>query len=172
MAINIEACTPKDLEQLQSISINTFYDAFKDQNSTEVMEAYLKKAFDMDQLQSEMNHPQTTFYFVYQNEELAGYLKLNTGAAQSEAMGKEALEIERIYLVGAYQKNGLGKQLIRFSEETAKSLKLSKVWLGVWERNERAIAFYERLGFIRFSTHSFFMGEEEQTDYLLEKTLE
>ncbi len=46
-----------------------------------------------------------------------------------------------------------------------------KVWLGVWEKNENAIAFYNKMGFVRTGTHSFIMGDEEQKDYIMTKTL-
>ena len=102
---------------------------------------------------------------------MAGYLKVNISHAQSEEMGNEALEVERIYIKNTYQKHGLGKRLIHKAIEIAMELNKKNIWLGVWEKNVNAIAFYEKMGFVKTGTHSFYMGDEEQTDYIMLKTL-
>jgi ribosomal protein S18 acetylase RimI-like enzyme len=172
MTVNIIKCTHKDLPLLQQISHETFYDTFKNQNSTENMNAYLEKAFSLNQLEQELSNHFTQFYFVTVNQEVTGYLKINMNDAQSEKMGDDALEIERIYLKSGYQKLGLGKHLLNKALETAVENNKKKVWLGVWEKNENAIAFYERMGFHLTGSHSFYMGDEEQKDFIMTKTLE
>ncbi|MCD8510098.1 MAG: GNAT family N-acetyltransferase [Bacillus sp. (in: Bacteria)] len=171
MTTPIRKCTIDDLRQLQEISILTFYETFKEQNSPENMKAYLEKAFSVEQLEKELSTASSHFYFVFYNDEVAGYLKVNTGAAQSEPMGDEALEIERIYILEKFQKHGLGKQLFNKALEIAQEGGKGKIWLGVWEKNENAIAFYERLGFVQTGSHSFYMGDEEQIDFIMSKTL-
>ncbi|HJV16018.1 MAG TPA: GNAT family N-acetyltransferase, partial [Bacillales bacterium] len=111
------------------------------------------------------------FFFVYFNYEIAGYLKINTSDVQSEKMGDESLEIERIYIRNKFQKQGLGKYLFNKAIEIAIEQKKAKIWLGVWEKNENAIAFYKRLGFVQTGAHSFYMGDEEQIDFIMTKTL-
>lgn len=171
MNINIKKCTLADLHKLQEISYETFYETFKDQNSPENMQAYLERAFNLEQLEKELSHRSSQFFFVYLDGEVAGYLKINTGAGQSEEMGEESLEIERIYVRSHFQKHGLGKQLFNKAIEIARELDKKKVWLGVWEKNENAIAFYKKMGFVQTGAHSFFMGDEEQTDFIMTKTL-
>ncbi|GIO37443.1 hypothetical protein J41TS12_23040 [Paenibacillus antibioticophila] len=116
----------------------------------------------------------SSFYFVYAGEEAAGYLKLNReeAQAQSENMGPASLEIERIYVRTGFQGLGFGKTLIQLAIDMAKEEKKEKLWLGVWEKNERAIAFYQKWGFTQAGAHSFYMGDEKQRDYILEKPLE
>jgi diamine N-acetyltransferase len=171
MTIEIKKCTLEDLHTLQEISYETFHQTFKDQNSPENMAAYLEKAFNLNQLEKELSHPSSLFYFVYSNGEVAGYLKMNTNDAQSEEMGDESLEIERIYIHQTFQKHGLGKHLFQKAMEVAMEQHKTKIWLGVWEKNQNAIGFYQRMGFVQTGTHSFYMGEEEQTDYIMTKTL-
>lgn len=171
MTMNIIKCTLEDLQTLQEISIETFYDAFKDQNSPENMKAYLEKAFSLEQLEKELTSKFSQFLFVYFNNEVAGYLKINTNEAQTEKMGDESLEIERIYLKNRFQKHGLGKFLLNKAIEIATELNKKKIWLGVWEKNENAIAFYKRMGFVQAGSHSFIMGDEEQQDYIMTKVL-
>lgn len=171
MTVEIKKCNIEDLQTLQEISKETFYDAFKDQNSTENMKAYLESAFSLNQLKKELTNISSQFFFVIFHNEIVGYLKLNTGDAQSEKMGDESLEIERIYLKGKVQKNGLGKLLINKAIDIAIESNKKKIWLGVWEKNENAIAFYQKMGFVQTGTHSFYMGDEEQLDFIMTKAL-
>ncbi|WP_409300371.1 GNAT family N-acetyltransferase [Peribacillus sp. SCS-155] len=169
--INIKRCSHEELQILQEISIETFNDTFKDQNSPENMEAYLDKAFNVKQLEKELSNSSSEFFFVYVNNEVAGYLKVNADEAQSEIMGDESLEIERIYIRNKFQKQGLGKYLLNKAMDIALERGKKKIWLGVWEKNENAIAFYKKMGFVQTGAHSFYMGDEEQIDFIMTKTL-
>jgi diamine N-acetyltransferase len=171
MNINIKPCTIEDLSTLQEISYETFNETFKDQNSPENMNAYLERAFNVKQLEKELSNISSQFFFVYFNNEVAGYLKVNTEDAQSENMGEDSLEIERIYIRTNFQKLGLGKYLINKAIEIAVEQEKNKIWLGVWEKNENAIAFYKKIGFVQAGTHSFHMGDEEQIDFIMIKSL-
>lgn len=171
MTINIKKCTLEDLRKLQEISYETFNETFKHQNSPENMNAYLERAFNLKQLERELSNIFSLFFFVYFNNEVAGYLKVNTNDAQSEEMGDESLEIERIYIRNKFQKHGLGKYLLNKAMEIAVERKKNKIWLGVWEKNENAIAFYIKNGFVQTGSHSFYMGDEEQVDFIMTKTL-
>ncbi|SOC16625.1 spermine/spermidine N-acetyltransferase [Ureibacillus xyleni] len=168
MTVQVKKCTLEDLQTLQEISIDTFNSAFKEQNSPENMKVYLEKAFNLKQLEKELSNISSQFFFVYFNNEVAGYLKVNTDEAE---VGQESIEIERIYLKTNYQKHGLGKLLINKAVEIAQQLGNKKIWLGVWEKNENAIAFYKKMGFVQTGSHSFYLGDEEQTDYIMTKTL-
>lgn len=169
--MTIKKCTFSDLQTLQEISIETFSDTFKDQNPPEHLNAYLEKAYNLKQLEHEITNPSSHFFFVYHEQEVAGYLKVNTADAQSEPMGDDALEVERIYVRKKFQKLGLGKLLLDKAFEMAAEQMKKKIWLGVWEDNENAIAFYKKKGFVQTGSHSFYMGEDEQVDLIMTKTL-
>ncbi|MGS2778702.1 GNAT family N-acetyltransferase [Robertmurraya sp. GLU-23] len=171
MTINIKKCTLEDSHQLQEISYETFNETFKDQNSPENMKAYLESAFNLNQLEKELSNNSSEFFFVYFENEVAGYLKINTNDAQSEEMGDESLEIERIYIKNKFQKHGLGKYLLNQAIEMAMQRQKKNLWLGVWEKNENAIAFYQKMGFVQTGAHSFTMGDEEQKDFIMTKNL-
>ena len=170
-SITIRKCSIEDVQLLQEVSIETFSDTFKDQNSPENMAAYLEKAYTLKKLENELSNASSHFFFLYLDEELAGYLKVNTGDAQSEEMDDDSLEIERIYVRSNYQKRGLGKYLMNKAIEIATEWNKKPIWLGVWEKNQNAIAFYSKNGFVKTGAHSFYMGDEEQVDYILTKTL-
>ncbi|MGG1720477.1 GNAT family N-acetyltransferase, partial [Bacillus wiedmannii] len=111
----------------------------------------------LKQLEKELANLSSQFYFMYFNNEVAGYVKVNTNDAQSEEMGDESLEIERIYIKSTFQKHGLGKHLLNRAIEIAIEHNKKKIWLGVWEKNENAIAFYKKMGFVQVGAHSFYM---------------
>jgi ribosomal protein S18 acetylase RimI-like enzyme len=171
MTINLKKCTLEDLRKLQEISYETFNETFKHQNSPENMEAYLEKAFNLEQVEKELSNTSSHFFFVYVDNEIAGYLKVNTDDAQSEEMGDESLEIERIYIKNNFQKHGIGKYLFNKAIDMAMEHHKKKIWLGVWEKNENALAFYKKMGFVQTGAHSFYMGDEEQVDFIMVKTL-
>ncbi|KRE82438.1 GNAT family acetyltransferase [Paenibacillus sp. Soil766] len=172
MTIQIQKCIFDDLCKLQEISVETFTETFKDHNSPESLNAYLERAYNLKQLEKELSDPFSQFFFVYLNDEVAGYLKVNTNDAQSEEkMGDDSLEIERIYIKSKFQGHGLGKYLLTKAVETAMERDKKKVWLGVWEENENAIAFYKKMGFVQTGSHSFYMGDEEQIDFVMTKLL-
>ena len=171
MTITIKKCTIENLRMLQEISYVTFNETFKHHNSPENMAAFLERAFNLNQLEKELSNRSSQFFFIYFNDEVAGYLKININDAQSEEMGDESLEIERIYIKKEFQKHGLGKYLLNKAIELAMECNKQKIWLGVWENNENAIGFYKKMGFVQTGTHSFYMGDDEQTDFIMTKTL-
>jgi diamine N-acetyltransferase len=171
MTINMKKCTLEDSRKLQEISYETFNETFKHQNSPENMNAYLENVFNLKQIERELSNISSQFYFVYFNNEVAGYLKVNTNEAQSEEMGDESLEIERIYINNKFQKHGLGKYLLNKAMEIAMESNKKKIWLGVWGKNENAITFYKKMGFVQTGAHSFYMDDEEQIDFIMTKTL-
>lgn len=171
MAVVLRECTLEDVAALREVSIETFSDTFGAQNSPEHLEVYLERAYNPDQLREELANPNTRFFFLYSDGELAGYVKLNINEAQTEEIAPDGLEVERIYIRTKFKRRGFGQQLIDKAIEAAQRLERKSIWLGVWEENPNAIAFYERMGFSQVGAHSFFMGDDEQTDYIMQKEL-
>ena len=163
----IRAINIKDLQALQSISKQTFTETFASSNSKENMDKYLNEALSLEKLTEELNNPNSLFYFIEDNHTPIGYLKLNMGASQTELNDNTALEIERIYVIQAYQGKKVGQQLYEKAIQVAKEKKVEYIWLGVWEENHKAIQFYTKNGFIAFDKHIFTLGDEEQTDIMM-----
>ena len=171
MTVTIKKCTSEDLALLQEISIETFNETFKDQNSPETMKAYLETAFNLAKLGNECSNPASEFHLIYSNEIIAGYLKVNSGEAQTEKMDSDSLEIERIYVRKPFHNQGLGRHLINKATEIAIERNKRKLWLGVWEQNGNAISFYNNMNFVQTGVHSFYMGDEEQTDLIMTRII-
>lgn len=172
MPVTIKSVTSQQLAELQEISIATFDETFKAENSAEDMADYHRTANSQEQLAKELATPGAFFYFLYDNEELAGYLKVNVNEAQTEAKGPDYLEIQRVYIRQAFKRRGFGTLLLNKALTVAKEQGKSKVWLGVWEHNYKAQAFYETLAFKQTGAHDFWLGTDKQTDFILEQTLD
>ena len=170
-APRIAPCGPDDLEELRAVSIRTYDETFRSMNTEQTMEAYLSQAFSEDRLRSELADPRCRFYFLRVDATVAGYLKLNEAPSQSDLNDPDSLEIERIYVRKEHQGSGLGAALIEYSLREAERLGKKYVWLGVWEKNTKAIAFYRRMGFSEAGRHAFRMGAEIQSDLVMKKTL-
>lgn len=171
MQIYIVKATPIHLEELQSLSRQTFSEAFSSGNTEKNLRLYLDKEFSEEKLMQEHSNPNSEFYFVQLNNKFIGYLKINFGSAQTELKEKNGMEVERIYVLKEFYGKQAGQILFDKALEIAKEKKMDYLWLGVWEKNLRAIRFYEKNGFIQFGTHGFRVGEEEQTDILMKRAL-
>lgn len=169
--INIVRVKIDDLQALQSVSRQTFMETFSPHNSEEDMLKYLSENLSLEVLTAELNNDQSQFYFAYDGGKVVGYLKLNTGDAQTEKQGDNAVEIERIYVIGSCHGKSVGRMLFDKAEEIARERKADFIWLGVWENNQRALRFYEKNGLTVFDKHLFKLGSDEQTDLMMKKVL-
>ena len=166
--IEIRKATVSDLETIQNISSQTFKETFAAVNTPENISNYVKESFNLKQLETELNNANSQFYVVYSNAEVVGYLKVNFGEAQTESFKDNALEVQRIYVLQNFHGKNIGQLLLDEVKKIAKSSGVDCVWLGVWEENYRAIRFYTKNGFVLFDKHVFMMGNDEQTDLLMQ----
>ncbi len=169
--LHFKIVQPEDLDGLVKISIETYSSAFEKQNNPNDFKAYLDTAFSKKTLQAELLNANSIFYYVYLKDNLVGYFKLNENDAQSEPLGRLFIELERIYIIEKFQKQSIGHYIINKVISIARQKQYTTLWLGVWEENKKAIAFYEKQGFSIFDSHSFFMGTDEQTDLLMQLSL-
>ncbi len=156
-----------DLETLRNLSIQTFKETFEEVNTEEDMQKYLDENLSIEKLKSELENPNSEFYFAENNGEILGYLKLNFKDAQTEKLAENHFEIERIYVLKAFLGQKFGQILFDKAIEIGREKNLEYVWLGVWEENHRAIRFYGKNGFEIFGKHDFVLGEDVQTDLLM-----
>lgn len=161
----------REIQELQKIGRQTFSETFSSVNSDENMIKYLDEGFSVEKLSVELADENAQFYFAKLNNEIIGYLKLNFGESQTELKDDKALEIERIYVINEFHGKKVGQILYDKAIEIAKEKKVNYVWLGVWENNERAIKFYKKNGFVEFDKHIFKLGNDEQTDIMMKKSI-
>lgn len=165
--LKIQRATLQNLPDVQNIGRQTFFETFRDTNTSNNLEKYLNENFNTLQLTKEFKNQGSGFYLAFINNLIVGYLKINTGNAQTEFNNHDEIEIERIYVLKAYWGKSVGQSLLDFALNLAHQMTKRVVWLGVWEKNSRAIRFYEKNGFAVFGKHAFQVGEDLQTDILM-----
>lgn len=170
-SITVEKVLAKEIELLKEFSWQTFYETSSEFNTEENMLKAFKKDFSLEQITTEFYHRNSQFYFAKEKGNVIGYLKLNFGQAQTELQEASGMEIERIYVLKEYHGKTIGKILCEKAFSVAVELKLEYLWLGVWEKNERAINFYKKNGFVEFAKHSFMLGDDNQTDIMMKLIL-
>ncbi len=171
MKYEIKEITTADVKELQKVSRETFKTTFDHYTAPDDMKRFLEEDYQTEKLIREIENPNSRFYFLMVKGKIAGYLKINVGDAQTEQLRDNALEVERIYLRTNFQHRGLGNVLFDFAEKTAREEGKDYMWLGVYEKNIPAQYFYKRHGFEKVSQHTFQVGSDPQTDWLLVKKL-
>ncbi|WP_167400540.1 GNAT family N-acetyltransferase [Flavobacterium psychrolimnae] len=166
--IEIRKATVSDLDSIQNISIQTFTETFAAVNTPENIADYIKNSLNSAQLTTELKNLNSQFYIAYSNDEVVGYLKINFSDAQTESFNENALEVQRIYVLQNFHGKNIGQLLLDEVKKIAQITNVDSVWLGVWEENHRAIRFYTKNGFVVFDKHVFMMGNDEQTDLLMQ----
>lgn len=166
-SIILEKVTITDIEKLQTIGRQTFLETFSLANTEKNMNSYLSSSFAFDKLKKEIENPDSKFFFAVLNNDVIGYLKVNSGKAQTELGDNNALEIERIYVSKEFLGKKVGQLLYDKALQIAKEKNVNYLWLGVWKENHRALAFYKKNGFIEFDKHIFKLGNDPQTDIMM-----
>jgi ribosomal protein S18 acetylase RimI-like enzyme len=156
-----------DVLLLQIIGRQTFFETFAEENTPENMNKYLEEEFSINKLIGELEDKNVQFYIASFENKFIGYLKLNFGLSQKEIKENNAVEIERIYVLKEFHGKKIGQLLFEKAVKIALEKKADFIWLGVWEKNHRAIHFYKKNGFVEFDKHIFKLGEDLQTDLMM-----
>ena len=169
--IKIRSATIADAELIAELSRVTFYETFAVYNTKEDMEKFMNEVFSKEKLMREVGTPGNIFLLAYYEKNIVGYTRMREGEKRPEFGDKPSLEIARIYAIRASLGTGVGTALMRACLEIAEQKKKEVIWLGVWEKNDRAISFYRKWGFEKFATHDFILGNDVQIDWLMKKVI-
>jgi len=171
--MNILPVTNEQKGLLAEMSRQTFFDTFSSHNSAEDMQLFLENQFSREQLEAEPDLPDNFFFIAWKGEVPLGYMRLRYWEkAPYEVLPDETtMEITRLYATKNAIGTGVGKSMMEFALNFAKDNNRNWIWLGVWEKNDRAIQFYRKWGFEKKGNHKFLLGNDLQTDWLMLKDL-
>lgn len=169
--LNLRSASYEDAETLANLSYRTFDETFAHLNSGVNMREYLNKNCTSDVLAKELRDPASYFLIASIDDEAVGFAKLRRSEIPNDLRNKNPIEIQRLYVLKKAIGKKVGKFLIERCFEIGRSKQCDTIWLGVWERNERAIAFYKKFGFEIFGSQIFELGRDRQNDLLMKKTL-
>lgn len=159
--------TPGDAVALAELAARTFRDTFGADNRAEDMAAHVAEAYGPEQQAMELGDPSVITLLLEVGGELAGYAQVRWGGAPSTVVGQAPVELWRFYIARHWHGKGLARRLMARVDEAAAERGAQTLWLGVWERNERAKAFYRKDGFSDVGSHVFLVGADPQTDRVL-----
>lgn len=169
--VTIRRANSDDAELLAELGARTFSETFAVDNTNEDMDAYLAAHFSVAQQMAELAHAASTFLIAEVDGQAAGYAKLHAGEPPKSIEGTKAIELVRLYVSSEWLGRGVGEALMRACVDEARSAGHETLWLGVWERNARAQAFYNKWDFRAVGEHMFQLGSDEQRDILMERAL-
>lgn len=173
----IRLATLADARMLTAFAEDVFRDAFGKENDPADLAMYIASAFSPERQAAEIADPSSTILLaecvdVDRSARLTGYAHLVQGESPDMIQGPAPLELKRFYVARSWHGRGVAQALMEAVLATARSLHARTLWLGVWERNPRAIAFYGKSGFRRIGEHEFMLGRDRQTDWLMARDIE
>jgi ribosomal protein S18 acetylase RimI-like enzyme len=160
------------IQELQKLASDIFRATFSHTVSADIMDDYLHSNFSVAQLENELTNPESYFYLVGNTDCWFGYIKLNSGSAQTEDRPDTHLEIQRFYLQSDYHGKGIAQQMMHFCESFARQKQANRLWLGVAEDNIPALKFYLKEGFQKTGSHPFDFAGKLEYDWCVEKELD
>src|SRR5436305_13362996 len=162
---------PDDAGLLTELGARTFSETFAADNTPEDVASYLASSFNLAQQRAELADPASTFLIAEIGGVAAGYAKLHAGKPAEGIEGAKPVELVRLYVSREWLGRGVGGVLMRACVDEARQAGHETIWLGVWERNGRARAFYRKWDFRAVGEHVFQLGSDPQTDILMERAV-
>lgn len=135
------------------------------------MALYLERDLGPDQLRRELTDPEFGFWLAFQSELPVGYLKMRWHHREDSISGRDPAELCRLYALRRTHGTGVGSELLQLAFRESLQRGHDVIWLGVWEKNPRARAFYAKWGFQECGSHPFLFGSDLQTDLLMQRPL-
>ncbi len=171
--IKIRQTSVEDAEMLAELSYKTFSDAFQGhpKNAPDDMADYMRAAFNVGQIGKELAEENSIFLIAEIAGDPAGYVKLKINNIEEPVEAAKPIELCRLYSKQEFLGKGVGAKLMEESFRIARENDCDVMWLGVWEYNPRAQAFYRKYGFYEVGKHVFLLGSDAQTDLLMQKKL-
>ena len=171
MTLRIRPAAGADAAALAMFAARTFTDAFGADNHPEDLARHLAATYSTGRQTRELADPAWTTLIAEEDEVLAGFAQLCAGSAPACVTGPALLELARFYVDVSWHGRGLAQRLMGATIAAAAARGARKLWLGVWERNPRAIAFYNKCGFIDVGEKEFTVGTDVQHDRVLVRAL-
>lgn len=171
MSITIRRGLPTDAPKLAELSARTFRETFAADNRPEDMALHLATAFGASQQLAELTDPNVTTLLAEVDGQPAAYAQLRISEIPECVSGESPVELWRFYVLQEWHGRGVAQALMRSVETEASRRGGCTLWLGVWERNDRAQAFYRKAGFVDAGSHVFMVGTDAQTDRIMVRPL-
>src|SRR4051812_32092975 len=164
----IRPATSADADALARLAARLFEQTFAGENSADDMREYLDRTFSAERQRAELaDGDRAVWLAVAEDGAHVGYAMLRRGTRAQGVTGSRPAEVQRIYADRDFHGRGVGRVLMDACLAQASEWKCDELWLGVWERNPRAIAFYQKIGFGVVGRQTFLLGRDVQHDLVM-----
>ena len=170
-AVLIRAARPDDAKALSQLASVTFFEAYDPMARHEDLRAYVDEHYTIAKFANELEDARIATWLALRGDDAGGFLQLHEAPAPAPVRGKNPLKLARLYLRKANWRGGLGQRFVQLARRTAMERGHDSLWLSVWEKNPRAVRFYERSGFVDIGWEIFVTGEDRSIDRLMESML-
>lgn len=157
--ITVRRATPEDANLLASLATVSFYEAYFEQDDSHDLSNYLVENFSPSVISAELSGSECIYLIVFRGGKAVGYAKLRDGEVHESVTNRNAIELQRCYLIERVWGTGIGDILLDRCFAEARDLGKEVLWLGVWEENQRGLSFYRKHGFERVGTLTFPYGD-------------
>lgn len=165
--VQIRQAGPADTDTIVALSRTTFRETYGSQNTQENMDIHLDEHFNPSKIHHELSDDVFRFYLAFLDGKPVGFMKLRSDRLPRGVSTDRCMEIQRIYVLQEFQGASIGSELMKMAKDIARSEGFPVVWLQVWQKNDKAIHFYQKSGFVIYETSTFVLGRELQHDYLM-----
>ena len=169
MDFTIRTATVPDSDLIRELGIRVFTDTFGPDNTPENMRAYLETAYSPERVSDEIADLASVHLIADVDGTAVAYARLHAGDAPPEVRAERPVELVRLYVEHTHHGAGVAAALMQGCLDRARAAGNDFMYLGVWEHNPRAIAFYRKWGFEKVGGHPFMLGEDLQTDWLMSR---
>lgn len=166
----LRECVPGDEEALALVGAATFLETFAGLLDGPDILAHCRNQHAAAQYAGWLADPEYKLCLAELNGGPVGFAVLSPPDLPV-VLNEQDIELKRIYLLHRFQGGGLGRRLLEWSVAQARSLRRERLLLGVKADNTAALAFYDRVGFIRIGERKFLVGSMLCDDYILSLSL-
>lgn len=164
---SIRRGVPADAAALAAFAKRTFVDTYGEYNHPDNLHLHLAQSYGVEQQQGELADARIVTLLAYRDDQLAAFAQVRCGEAPACVIGAAPVELHRFYVDRLWHGRGISQNVLAQARRAARGFDAATLWLKVWERNPRAIAFYAKSGFVDVGTADFFVGHDRQTDRVL-----
>lgn len=168
MSLTIREAVPADAATIANLALQSFTETFADSNTPEDLALFLDSAYGEGPQGAELRDPAWTTWLASVEGVPLAFAQLKRGPAEPCVSGPAPVELNRLYVLEAAKGQGLGKALMATVMNRARAEGFQTLWLGVWEHNLKAQAFYRHWSFRDVGNHVFVVGTDPQTDRIWE----
>jgi len=167
--IRLRKIDTTEVDLLKDLTTSTFHESWLEDGNENDLESYIHENFSTNVLLAELKSNLITYIVAEVQNKIVAYIKIERDIQPYEFIVHKPICISRLYVKKGYQRLSIGSTLISEALLISANESYKVIWLGVWNKNLKAIQLYERHGFSKFGMYQFVMGNDISDDFLMKR---